>query len=127
MDTRINPLAALGLEVGDAHILRNAGGRVTEDVLRSLVLSSAVLGVEHVVVMHHTRCGLAGVSDTELRAITGTEFAFLPIADSADAIREDVAHLAAAPYLGGVSTIAGFLYNVESGKAEEIARVIREK
>src|SRR3712207_2378425 len=61
MDARIDVFAALGLHLGEAHVIRNAGGRVTEDVLRSLALSTHVLGVDTVVVMQHTRCGLAGV------------------------------------------------------------------
>src|SRR6266700_2285845 len=63
MDARIDVFAALGLHLGDAHVIRNAGGRVTDDVLRSLALSTHILGVNTVVVMQHTKCGLAGVSD----------------------------------------------------------------
>lgn len=68
MDTRIDPLAVLGLSVGDAKIIRNAGGRVTDDVLRSLLLATAFLAVERVVVMHHTKCALAGHTDESVRA-----------------------------------------------------------
>src|SRR5258707_6283889 len=71
MDARIDVFAVLGLHLGEAHVIRNAGGRVTEDVLRSLALSVHVLGVTTVIVMQHTKCGLAGVSDAELRARTG--------------------------------------------------------
>ncbi len=67
MDARIDVFAVLGLHLGEAHVIRNAGGRVTDDVLRSLALSSGVLGVDTAVVMQHTGCGLAGVSDAELR------------------------------------------------------------
>src|SRR4028119_1212283 len=81
MDARIDVFAVLGLHLGEAHVIRNAGGRVTDDVLRSLALSSHVLGVDSVVVMQHTKCGLAGVTDEELRRITGAEVGFLPIAD----------------------------------------------
>src|ERR1700735_5463838 len=81
MDARIDVFAVLGLHLGEAHIIRNAGGRVTEDVLRSLALSTNVLGVDTVVVMQHTKCGLAGVTDQELRALTGAEFGFFPIDD----------------------------------------------
>ena len=81
MDARIDVFAVLGLELGDAHVIRNAGGRLTDDVLRSLALSSGMLGVDTVVVMQHTRCGLAGASDAELRARTGADLDFLPIAD----------------------------------------------
>ena len=67
MDARIDVFAVLGLHLGEAHVIRNAGGRVTDDVLRSLALSSHVLGVEDVVVMQHTKCGLAGVTDREFQ------------------------------------------------------------
>ena len=67
MDARIDVFAVLGLHLGEAHVIRNAGGRVTDDVLRSLALSSHVLGVDTVVVMQHTKCGLAGVTDEELQ------------------------------------------------------------
>ena len=73
MDARIDVFAALGLHLGEAHVIRNAGGRVTEDVLRSLALSSHVLGVDTVVVMQHTQCGLAGRTDSELRELTGAD------------------------------------------------------
>src|SRR5271169_4667104 len=83
MDARIDVFATLGLHLGEAHVLRNAGGRVTDDVLRSLALSSHVLGVDTVVVMQHTKCGLAGVTDQELQRRTGADFDFFPIDDHA--------------------------------------------
>src|SRR5271168_3114982 len=79
MDARIDVFAALGLHLGEAHVIRNAGGRVTEDVLRSLALSSHVLGVHTVVVMQHTQCGLAGRTDGELRELTGADQGCFPI------------------------------------------------
>src|SRR3954463_1616074 len=76
MDARIDVFAALGLHLGEAHVIRNAGGRVTEDVLRSLAVSSHVLGVDTVLLVQHTKCGLAGVSDAELRRLTGADLEF---------------------------------------------------
>lgn len=90
MDARIDVLTALGLHLGEAHVIRNAGGRVTEDAVRSLAVSTHVLGVETVVVMQHTRCGLAGATDAALRTLTGADVAFLPIEDHAAALQEDV-------------------------------------
>src|SRR3954447_7933315 len=116
MDCRIDVFAALGLHLGDAHVLRNAGGRVTEDVLRSLALSTHVLGVDTVVVMQHTKCGLAGVTDEELRAATGADLGFFPIDDHAEALREDVDVLSATPFLAPIERIAGFVYDVQSGQ-----------
>src|SRR5690349_23110447 len=110
MDARIDVFAALGLHLGEAHVIRNAGGRVTDDVLRSLALSSHVLGVHTVVVMQHTKCGLAGSTDEELRRRTGADFPFFPIDDHAAALREDVQTLTEKPYLSPVRVIAGFIF-----------------
>lgn len=122
MDARIDVFAALGLHMGEAHVIRNAGGRVTDDVLRSLALSSHVLGIDTVVVMQHTQCGLAGVTDDELRERTGADLGFFPIDDHAAALREDIQLLADTPYLGPVKMIAGFVYNVESGEIDDVVR-----
>jgi carbonic anhydrase len=126
MDARIDVFAALGLHLGEAHVIRNAGGRVTDDVLRSLALSTHVLGVDTVVVMQHTNCGLAGVTDEELREATGADLGFFPIDDHAAALREDIDQLAATPYLGTLKTIAGFVYDVESGEINDVVRWERE-
>ncbi len=122
MDARIDAFAALGLHLGEALVLRNAGGRVTDDVLRSLALSTHVLGVDTVVVMQHTECGLAGVSDDELRALTGAELGFFPIDDHAAALREDIDLLSTTPYLSALQLIAGFVYDVETGQLDDVTR-----
>jgi carbonic anhydrase len=122
MDARIDVFAVLGLRLGEAHVIRNAGGRVTEDVLRSLALSTHVLGVDTVIVMQHTRCGLAGVTDEELREVTGADVGFLPIDDHVAALREDIDVLAATPYLEPVKAIAGFVYDVETGRIDDVVR-----
>ena len=122
MDARIDVFAVLGLNLGEAHVIRNAGGRLTEDVLRSLALSSHVLGVDRVVIMQHTKCGLTGVEDDDLRRLTGAELGFLPIHDHATDLRDDVEALAATEYLGPISKIAGFVYDVETGAVDELVR-----
>ena len=122
MDARIDVFAALGLHLGEAHVIRNAGGRVTDDVLRSLALSSHVLGVDTVVVMQHTRCGLAGVTDEELRDRTGADLGFFPIDDHAAALREDIDLLISRPYLAPLQVIAGFVYDVDTGEVADVAR-----
>jgi carbonic anhydrase len=122
MDARIDVFAALGLHLGEAHIIRNGGGRVTDDVLRSLALSSHVLGVHTVVVMQHTKCGLAGVTDEELRRRTGADLGFFPIDDHAEALRQDVQTLTEKAYLSPVRVIAGFIFDVESGEITEVTR-----
>jgi len=122
MDARIDVFAVLGLHLGEAHVIRNAGGRVTDDVLRSLALSAHVLGVDTVVVMQHTKCGLTGVTDGELRRVTGADFGFYPIDDHAAALREDVEMLAAAEYLAPIATVAGMVYDVETGRLSDVVR-----
>jgi carbonic anhydrase len=122
MDARIDVFAALGLHLGEAHVIRNAGGRVTDDVLRSLTLSSHVLGVDTVVVVQHTKCGLAGVTDQELRQRTGADFDFFPIDDHAAALREDIEFLISKPYLEPLKVIAGFVYDVASGDIDDVVR-----
>ncbi len=120
MDARIDVFAVLGLHLGDAHVIRNAGGRVTGDVLRSLALSTGILGVDTVVVMQHTGCGLAGVTDDELRALTGADLGFLPIDDHTRALREDMELLTRTPYLSALRLVAGLVYDVESGELEDM-------
>src|SRR3954471_6964295 len=122
MDCRIDVFAALGLHLGEAHVIRNAGGRVTDDVLRSLALSGHVLGVDTVVVMQHTKCGLAGVTDEELRRLTGADLGFFPIDDHAAALRDDIDILPSKPYLESITTIVGFVYDVESGEIDDVVR-----
>src|SRR5688500_10702767 len=122
MDARIDVFAVLGLHLGEAHVIRNAGGRVTDDVLRSLALSCHVLGVNSVVVMQHTKCGLEGVTDDELRRLTGADLGFFPIDDHDVALREDIEALTTEPYLEPLKLIAGFVYDVESGEIDDVVR-----
>ncbi len=122
MDARIDVFAVLGLHLGEAHVIRNGGGRVTDDVLRSLALSCHVFGVDTVVVMQHTKCGLAGVTDAELRERTGADLGFFPIDDHTAALREDIEVLVGTPFLDPVKVIAGFVYDVESGEIDDVVR-----
>ena len=125
MDARIDVFAVLGLHLGEAHVIRNAGGRVTHDVLRSLALSIHILGVDAVVIMQHTKCGLAGVSDEELRDRTGADLGFFPIDDHKVALREDIEVLTTTTYLGPLKRVAGFVYDVETGEIDDVARWTR--
>jgi len=122
MDARIDTFAVLGLHLGEAHVIRNAGGRVTPDVLRSLALSVNVLGVRIIVVMQHTCCGLASVSDDELRAATGADLPFFPIDDHHAALREDCTTIRNADYLSRADVVAGFIYDVNTGVITESSR-----
>ena len=122
MDARIDVLGVLGLQLGEAHVMRNAGGRVTDDVLRSLALSVNELGVDTVVVMQHTRCGLEGVTDDELRRRTGADLDFRSIDDHVAALKEDIHLLTTRPYLEPVKAIAGFVFDVASGRLDDVVR-----
>lgn len=122
MDARIDVFEALGLHLGEAHVIRNGGGRVTDDVLRSLALSTHVLGVDTVAVMQHTKCGLAGVTDEELRSLTGADLGFHPIGDHAQDLREDVQLLAEASFLTPLKLISGFVFDVENGEISDVVR-----
>jgi carbonic anhydrase len=126
MDARIDVLAVLGLGLGDAHVLRNAGGRVTEDVLRSLAVSTHVLGTDTAIVMQHTGCGMVGVTDDELRDRTGADLAFLPIDDHEAALRHDADLLVGTPYLAPIRTVHGFLYDLATGAVSDLVRRDRE-
>lgn len=128
MDSRIEPLAMLGLQPGDAKILRNAGGRVTPDVLRSLVLATAFLGVREIAVMQHTLCALAGQADDEIRTrlttagltgVEGTEWLAMP--DPDEALATDVSLLRSCQQLPAGTRVEGWRYDVDTGA---IVRVI---
>lgn len=120
MDARIDPLRLLGLKLGDAHVMRNAGGRVSDDALRSLVLSSALLGTREVVVIHHTDCGLGATTDEQLRrdlADQGIDVGNLWIGafDDLDAsVREDVATLHTSLAAADIA-VTGYVYDVRTG------------
>lgn len=126
MDARIDALAVLGLQPGDAHILRNAGARVSDDVIRSLVVSTRVLGVNTVVVMHHTQCGMAKISQRDVRALLGDideqhlqDFDLLAIDDQEQALRADVEAVRTSPLLPEL-TASGLLYDVSSGRVQQL-------
>lgn len=122
MDTRINPLAIFGLDIGEAHVLRNAGARITPDVIRSLIKSINQLEVERVVVMHHTDCGAAKIKIDALReavlAATGNDpdqVDFHLIGDPDDALAADVEAIRSCPYFPVGTAVAGMVYDVSDG------------
>ena len=122
MDSRIEPLAMLGLGPGDAKILRNAGARVTDDVLRTLVLAFYLLGVERAMVIAHTRCRMTTGGEDDLHAAVEEaggpdtrSLAFLATSDPADTVRADVQRVRSYPYLRGLE-VGGFLYDVDTGR-----------
>lgn len=120
MDSRIDPLALLGLAPGDAKILRNAGARVTDDVLRTLVLASYLLGVDRVMVVAHTSCRMAGGTEDDVHEAIGAaggpdtrSMSFLTAPDQEAALRADVQRIRSWPYLPGI-TVGGFLYDLQT-------------
>lgn len=122
MDARIDTLAVLGLVPGDAHVLRNAGGRVSDDVIRSLVVSTGLLGVDTVVVMHHTKCGMATISQRDVEAVMSDiaqehweSFDLLAIDDQRQALLDDVRAVRESPLLPAL-TVHGLIYDVTSGE-----------
>ncbi len=126
MDSRYTAQGVMGLSPGDAHVIRNAGGRVTEDAIRSLVLSAALLGTRACVVIHHNDCGLFGRSEEELRLrvaeVSGAQvsFAFLPFRDLEQSVRDDVGTLRACPYFPEGYEVLGFTYDVWTGRLERV-------
>lgn len=122
MDARIDPLGVLGLELGDAHVLRNAGGRVTPDVLRSLALSAHVLGVQEVGVVHHTGCGVHAEDNASLARQTGlTGVDFLTVADIEAGLAEDVAALTSSGFLPAETLVWGAVYDLDSGAVSVVS------
>lgn len=121
MDARVVPHAALGMEIGDMHVVRNAGGRVTDDAERSLMVSTRLLGVERVAVMHHTSCGNAGTDDdiAAKLAATGLEQVPRPLhANGPDAVAKDVRRLRDSELLAPGVTVEGFVFDVATGRVE---------
>jgi carbonic anhydrase len=127
MDARIEPGAALGLTIGDAHLLRNAGGVVTDAELRALAISQRVLGTEEVVVIRHTDCGMARFDDAEfadaLAAETGTRptWPHVEYGDLEQGVRADVARIRSCPYLLHRDRVRGFVYDVRTGALREVS------
>jgi carbonic anhydrase len=126
MDSRIDIFAAFGLELGEAHIIRNAGGLVTDDVLRSLVISQSLLATREVVLIHHTNCGLHRADEAKLaaqlreRAGADPPYAFGAFADLDDAVRAAVARVREHPFLPHRDHVRGFVYDVGNGHLREI-------
>jgi carbonic anhydrase len=126
MDARLNPYAVLGLSEGDAHIIRNAGGVVTDDVIRSLTISQRLLGTSEIVLIHHTDCGMLTFRDDDLKAQieadTGIRpsFALEAFTDLDADVRQSIARIKASPFIPDKDSIRGFVYEVETGRLREV-------
>jgi carbonic anhydrase len=123
MDARLDPARFLGLEEGDAHVIRNAGGRASDDAIRSLAISEQLLGTNEVVVIHHTDCGMLTFSNADLRKKLKQELNadaehvdFLPFKDLEQSVRDDVATIKNSPFIPKNIEVSGFIYDVRSGR-----------
>jgi carbonic anhydrase len=127
MDARLNPYGLLGLSEGDAHVIRNAGGVVTDDEIRSLAISQRLLGTEEIMLIHHTDCGMLTFSDDEFRRQVQEETGIKPewAAEAFDDLEEDlrqsIARIKASPFIPKKENVRGFVYHVETGKLDEVS------
>lgn len=126
MDARIDTGRVLGLEEGDAHVIRNAGGVVTDDVLRSLVISQRLLGTEEIILIHHTDCGMVTFKDDavkdQIEAETGIRpgFSLEAFPDAEEDVRQSIRRIQANPFVPVKDKIRGFVYDVETGRLNEV-------
>ncbi len=126
MDARLNVYGLLGLEEGDAHVIRNAGGVVTDDEIRSLAISQRLLGTTEVVLIHHTDCGMLTFGDDEFRrqvqADTGIkpEWAAETFDDLDEDVRQSIARIRSSPFIPHKESVRGFVYDVATGRLTEV-------
>jgi carbonic anhydrase len=127
MDARLNPYGALGLQEGDAHVIRNAGGVVTDDEIRSLAISQRLLGTEEIILIHHTDCGMLTFTDdafkSQIEEETGIkpEWAVEAFPDLEGDVRQSIARIKASPFIPRKDSVRGFVYEVETGRLREVA------
>jgi len=127
MDARLNPYGLLGLAEGDAHIIRNAGGVVTDDEIRSLAISQRLLGTEEVVLIHHTDCGMLTFTDDEFKRSVQDEVGIKPewapesFPDLDEDVRQSIARIQASPFIPRKESVRGFVYDVHTGALREVA------
>jgi carbonic anhydrase len=127
MDARLNPSYVLGLEEGDAHVIRNAGGVITDDEIRSLAISQRLLGTEEIILIHHTDCGMLTFNDDEFRRSIQDDTGIKPqwaaesFADLEEDVRQSQARIEASPFIPNKGSIRGFIYDVESGRLQEVS------
>ena len=121
MDARLNPYALLGLEEGDAHVIRNAGGVVTDDEIRSLAISQRLLGTEEIILIHHTDCGMLTFTDDEFKRPVQEDVGIKPewaaeaFPDLDEDVRQSIARIQASPFIPRKDSVRGFVYDVETG------------
>ena len=128
MDARIHPERALGLDIGDAHMIRNAGGRASDDAIRSLIISTELLGTDEFAVIHHTDCGMLTFTNDDLRnklsserGVDASGVDFLPFPDLEQSVRDDVATLKASSLLPDGIEVTGWIYDVKTGTISPVS------
>ncbi len=127
MDARLHPEKFLGLEIGEAHVIRNAGGRASGDAIRSLIISTKLLGTREFVVIHHTDCGMLTFTSEELQKRlteeTGADASgidFLTFADLEESVRDDVRRIRESPFIPDEVPVSGFVYDVRTGQLQQV-------
>jgi carbonic anhydrase len=126
MDARLSPYVMLGLSEGDAHVIRNAGGVITDDEIRSLMISQRLLGTREVMLIHHTDCGMLTFSEEEVKGQIQEEigikpsFALEPFTDLEENVRQSIKRIEASPFIPHKDSVRGFIYEVETGRLREV-------
>ena len=126
MDARLDPAKALGLEEGDAHVIRNAGGVVTDDEIRSLAISQRLLGTREIILIHHTDCGMLTFTDDGFKASIQEETGIKPpwsaeaFADLDTDVRQSVNRIKASPFVPHTDQVRGFVFDVATGRLREV-------
>jgi len=127
MDARLNPYGLLGLQEGDAHVIRNAGGVVTDDEIRSLAISQRLLGTKEIILIHHTDCGMLTFTDDGFRSDIQAEIGIKPewaaeaFPDLEADVRQSLARIEASPFIPKKDAVRGFIYEVETGNLREVS------
>jgi carbonic anhydrase len=127
MDARLMLSRVLGLEEGDAHVIRNAGGVVTDDAIRSLAISQRLLGTEEIILVHHTDCGMLTFTDDEFKRSIQNDVGIKPhwsaetFADLEEDVRQSIARIKASPFIPKKDSVRGFVYDVETGSLSEVS------
>jgi len=127
MDARLNPYGLLGLREGDAHVIRNAGGVITDDEIRSLAISQRLLGTEEIMLIHHTDCGMLTFSNEEFQQMLEEhsgerpEWHAMPFSDLAEDVRDSIKRIKESPFIPKKDVVRGFVYDVKTGRVEEVS------
>jgi carbonic anhydrase len=127
MDARLNVYGALGLREGDAHVIRNAGGVITDDEIRSLAISQRLLGTEEIILIHHTDCGMLTFTDDQFKRTIQDEVGIKPewaaeaFSDVDEDVRQSIARINASPFIPNKHSVRGFVYDVTTGALREVS------